>query len=551
MKSEQFGLKPIMPQQQLLAQQDALEGLVKDIWEKCLRVLDKKFPDLIDQNLMDQKENILNMKEDFKQLPTTDDNILFIKQTVQNVITKTSMSLMRFDKQQKAMQEQSLKWMLERMMGYALIERILKEESDSLDWCTCTAEYKRITLAILVVNETREKYPNKNQRLVYTSLASGGLLQDYVILSELLQSHTNMLVNLIDLEYPDIPTLAKKNLDPEEPRDLHMIEMKNRQEQAAIIDSFKIKMAQVISTKESTGVNYNFDVHIYQNAYEYITRAQQNPDEKSNILIMTDPSSRSFGMADFPSLANVINVWQDQAKNPIFTLYLPRHQGVHLYELVELHYDDEPLTVSERIMRYIRNQLITLITQTGANKQYTPRLVQALLDRTTLNKPVTDDVLARIGFPQLMEMRSNLKKQALKYGGSGDNLLQPLTPIKFGNAPVLLSWGSDAHITFQDLVWDALVPNAVVYALYKTDPLGQKYTDKVIKIYPETYKKSDVITPNSGRHYSYKSSDFEEEPAEEWPEEEQPIEEPEDIGEMGEPEEEDYFVPPGLYKRIL
>jgi len=37
---EQFDFKPIMPQQQLFAQKDALQDLVKNVWENCLKVLD-------------------------------------------------------------------------------------------------------------------------------------------------------------------------------------------------------------------------------------------------------------------------------------------------------------------------------------------------------------------------------------------------------------------------------------------------------------------------------------------------------------------------------
>lgn len=550
MEPEQVSIKPVMPQQQLLAKKDIIEGKVKYMWEECLKALDTIFPGLTEKTTTFTGSIV---KFDFEKLPKTDENVLLIKQTVQDVFNKIPKSFMRFDKQTKTIQEQALTQMLQRMITTALTETLLKEEGESLDWCTCIAEYKRITLALLVVNEAREKYPDKNQRIVYTSLASGSLLQDYVALSELLQTHTNILVNIIDLEYPDIPALAKKDLDPEDPRDLHMLEMKNKQEHAATIDSFKIKIAQIISTKP-VKVDYNFEVTIYQNAYDYITHAKQNPNDKSNILIMVDPSVGSFGMEDFPSLANVINIWVDEEKVPVFTLYLPRHHGAHLYELIGFLYEDKPITVSPKTMQYLRNVLFTLLVQTGVNKNYTPRLVQSFLSRTILNEQVTDEAMARIGFPQLMEMRSNLKKQALKDGYSGGNLVLPLTPIKLGNMPVLLSWGTDAHISFQDLVWDALVPNAIVYELYSTDPISRQDTDKIVKVNPETYKKSDVITPNSGRDSSVKP-EVEEELVEELPEEEivdqWQYTDDQDTDGMSEPEEERYFVPQGFYKRIL
>jgi len=342
----------------------------------------------------------------------------------------------------------------------------------------------------LLVNEIREKFPNKNQRIVYTSFASGNLLQDYVALSELLLSHTDILVNLIDLEYPDIPALAKKDLNIEEPHNLHMLEMKDKQECADMIDNFKVKIAQVISERRS-GENYNFEVNIYQNAYEYIARVQKNPDEKSNILILVDPSVGSFGMADFPSLSNVINVWIDQESLPVFTVYLPRHYGVHLYQAMEV--------ANSEIMQYLYNQLQSLIVHTGAGKNYTPHLVKAFLDKTIVfNKQITDEVLTS-SFPQLMQLRASLREEALKGGYAGDNLLQPLTPVKLGDVPILLAWGTDAHISFQDLVWNALAPKAIVYQLYAIDPTKSgNENDKIIKINPEVYKKADVVTPNSG-----------------------------------------------------
>jgi hypothetical protein len=300
------------------------------------------------------------------------------------------------------------------------------------------------------------------------------------------------LVNFIDLDYPDIPALAKEDLRAEEPHNLHMLEMKSKQESADMIDSFKVKIAQVISEKRSGYENYNFEVNTYQNAYEYIARVQKNPAEKSNILIMVDPSTGSFAMEDFPSLANIINVLIDQEKDPVFTIYLPRHHGAHLYQAIE--------GAHPKIMEYLHNQLIQLMVSTGVSKNYTANFVQALLDRAMIfDKQITDEVLAN-SFPQLMEIRANLKEQALEEAYIGDNLLQPLTPIKLGDVDILLSWGTDAHISFQDLVWDALAPKSIVYQFYAIDPIkSDDENNKIIKINPKEYKKDDVIVPNSGR----------------------------------------------------
>lgn len=485
---QQFDLKPFMPQQQLLAQRDELQDLVKDVWTNCLKLLDVKFSGLEEQN--PGNEGIMSVAMNFEKQPKTDENIFFIKNTVQGVIAKTPIISLRFDQKTKESQEQALKSLLERVVGEAFVELLLKDLSEPLDWCICIAEYKRIALVLLLVNEIREKFPSKNQQVVYTSFASGNLLLDYITLSELSLSHTNILVNLIDLEYPDIPALAKKDLSNETPSSLHMIEMKSKQENAEVIDSFKTKIAQIIS-KKSTNINYNIDINIYQNAYDYISYVQKNPKEKSNILVLVDPSSFVFGIADFPSLANVINVWIDSESKPVFTIYVPRHNEVYLYQAKR--------TNSTEIMGSLRNILTSLMKTTGANKYYTPKFTNALLENPMFDEQeITDELLAN-DFPKLMKIRANLRKEALKEGYADYDLLNPLTPVKLGEVPVLFSWGTDAHISFQDLVWNALASNAIVYELYAINPKKQgDNNNQIIKINPEIYKKTDVITPNAG-----------------------------------------------------
>ncbi len=506
----------VMSQQQLFAQKDELQNWVKEAWESCLKALKIEFPAFVVEQTLDD-EHIIEVKWDFERLLKSDDKIFFIRKTVQGVMGGVPIFFVKVG-QQREEQGLKLKEMLERMIINVFTELILKDISKPLDWCTCTAEYKRITLALLLINEIREKFPNKNDRIVYTSFASGSLLQDYVVLSELLLSHTNFLVNFIDLEYPDIPALIKKDLSTEYPRDLHMLEMKNKQETANMIDSFKIKMAQVMSER---GLDYNFDVDIYQNIYQYIASAQKNTDEKSNIMILVDPSVGSFGMANFPSLANVINVWIDQEKVPVFTIYLPRHHGAHLYQYQTTEIAGFGENTSSKIIESLRAQLLNLIESTGINKNYTSKFVNELLEKSIdFDKQITDEDLAKI-FPQLMEIRQELKEGDVQYEALEvealeveaqseelaedieaiqDNLMQELTPVQLGDVSVLLSWGTDAHISFQDLVWDALAKKAIVYQLYATDPIKlDDETKQIIKVNPEVYKKVDVITPNSGK----------------------------------------------------
>jgi hypothetical protein len=67
-----------------------------------------------------------------------------------------------------------------------------------------------------------------------------------------------------------------------------------------------------------------------------------------------------------------------------------------------------------QIMNNLRDQLRQLVVSTGANKNYTPRLTNALLERAiNFDKQITDELLSS-SFPQLMQIRADLKKQALE-----------------------------------------------------------------------------------------------------------------------------------------
>jgi hypothetical protein len=472
-QQESLHIKPFMSQQELLKQIPELEDWVGLVWFYSKREIARRFSDV--------KHSGYSLAGDIKKRPKNNDNILFIKNAVQDSIAKEEIPL-------KGVDELALKSITERILINRFNELLLQNPGKTLEWCPCIGEDKRIALILLVINELREKFPNKDQHIVYTSFASGNLLLDYLALSELLLSHKNILVNLIDLGYPDIPALSKKNLRTESPRDLHTLHMKTAQESADMIDSFKTKIAQLISQRPDA--HYNFEVNIYQNAYDYISYVQRNPKEKSTILLLVDPSVYFFGVEDFPSLANVVNVWinEEYMVKPLFTLYLPRHGEIHLYQ-------KKVSSASEK--EYLKDQLLSLIASAHNSKNPTTAFINALLERSMFSEKITDKLLEK-NFPNLSWMKDEGRKKALKEGEIDYDLLNSVTPIKLGDVPVLLSWASDAHISFQDLVWDAIVPNAIIYQLYAFDPEKRdNKNNKIIKINPEIYKKSDVVTPNA------------------------------------------------------
>jgi hypothetical protein len=91
---------------------------------------------------------------------------------------------------------------LQRMIYSSIMN--LYSELPLFKWCDCISDAQRITLAINVVNDICKQYsPNKSKGpLRYTSIATGSLLQDYIILEELkVRGFTKMTINLIDPGY--------------------------------------------------------------------------------------------------------------------------------------------------------------------------------------------------------------------------------------------------------------------------------------------------------------------------------------------------------------
>src|SRR5579864_740768 len=97
-------LEPIMPQYQLLAQKDALESLVKNVWEKCLNSLNFQFPGLAQKNPSD--ERIMSVNWEFeKQAKITSDNfdlIRAIESYVGAAFYQFPTSLIKFDQPEQA-----------------------------------------------------------------------------------------------------------------------------------------------------------------------------------------------------------------------------------------------------------------------------------------------------------------------------------------------------------------------------------------------------------------------------------------------------------------
>jgi len=503
----------------------ALEDVTIAIWNQSIDALKTQVQGLEHHKYDPAKPATYDPDKKRVRLPMTDANRTFIIDTVKQVVKSAPIKSDIFADQSTrgwlpAVQKMWASYwnmnqfrnMMTRVMTNCFIEFALKDQNKKMNWCTCIAEPKRIALVILMATDARNSFA-VSKKLIYTSFASGGLMQDYLLVSELFETFTDIDVNLIDLVYPDVLTLkAVKKQEEKIKREKkkgysarleHMDSLIKFHESAQLIDMFKTRIAQQISLKNKNK-QYHFEVTVYDNGYQYAQYAQKNPDEKSDILYLTDPAVGYDTTAQYPALANVVDIWINASpESSVFTLFMPHHQGVQLYELTneDVHMDKSaPSPKFEATRERLRDSLLDRIKHIGADKQYKPQLVQNLLGKPMASGTLTIQDLEKLGFSAIVgHWQSNRWKLSE---------LCDLKPFQIGTIPVLISLGVDPHVNFQDLVWQVLKPNALVYKLYHTDLYKLYHTDlsvlaalttaRIIKVDPVKHKYEDVISKNGG-----------------------------------------------------
>jgi hypothetical protein len=164
-----------------------------------------------------------------------------------------------------------------------------KEEYDirknNLFWCTeCSRDFtteRRLALIINFVYEIGKIFPDKNQKLVVTSFASGGLKQEFLTIATLLYlGYTNIQFNIIDIIYPhkaffpDFGTAAEGKTSEE-------LDVKSTDQ----LDDLQILSAKEVS-KYPKEIKLKFS--IYDDTYEYIFECEANPLLKSHAIMAVD-----------------------------------------------------------------------------------------------------------------------------------------------------------------------------------------------------------------------------------------------------------------------
>lgn len=487
--------------------------------------------------------------------------------------------------------------MLRRLLLRAFLEDF--NPSIQFEWCHCIDWQKRITLIVQLIHDIKEKYTNPAEQLVYTSFAAGGMLQDVLLLEELIQQgYRNIVVNLVDLGYPDPFTLRELLAQfPEDEQsrehflyffklsgmeaDLRVSEQEGDiakgKDYYTALNSLRIeRLKRDLNSRSEFG---QVSVNFYNSAIDYLARVQRYSNEKSNVLVMVDPDIYFFEISAYPSLGNVMGInitgMGKENKEPDFYIFMPKNRPVQIYmsqmsrakQLMGIATAEEQ--AKDMLRNKVKNKLIALAQQTGAWRQYSSLFRNQILSEFgSYNKNVIEELLNDMYYSltryatQTSEISDNegkihnLLKEVLgtlelirskKLIDTINVEIDTITRMNTVSNPDLgtvkqaamivdtvkrklrgsnsgisyeIKWYTDPHLVFQDFVLNATKPGAIIYELYKVDPISEKA--EIVHIDPKAYLTEDVISNNLGRYLTERESIEEEEEYEEEMESEGP-----------------------------
>lgn len=208
-----------------------------------------------------------------------------------------------------------------------IMEKIIHEQH-GLSWCNCdqAPAPQRIRLALKVFDRVVRQYPDCSQKIVYTSYASGKLLQDLIIIAGLIElGYSRLVINVIDIAY------ERKR------QDLSCL-------YAQIV--FGQQIRKILNSKQQQDSSYNPTVEIssYHNVYDYIEKARRGLVEKSHILIMVDPGNdlmhKDFEYYGQQAMASLI-LFELENKMTHIALYIPRSRNIRYFYAQSLAHGDK------------------------------------------------------------------------------------------------------------------------------------------------------------------------------------------------------------------
>ncbi len=210
-------------------------------------------------------------------------------------------------------------------------------------WCIRCPEaslIKRLSLILLLLQKVQAKF-NPGDHIVYTAFASGGLMQDYLTLSELVRlGYKNITINLIDHEYhPGHENYSQKKL------------LISTLQQKLETLNFKTSIQEYAFNKSATiGA-----INVFFTAYDYVDAVKQNKKLASNILLAVDVGQDPVKTEIYKEINTfelTINETIEE-KNKIIgklLLFIPKHGPVRLYANKEL--PELPKKIRKEILEF-------------------------------------------------------------------------------------------------------------------------------------------------------------------------------------------------------
>lgn len=223
-----------------------------------------------------------------------------------------------------------------------LVHTSLDEQYD-LTWCSCRQflPHERIFFIIQLILDIEQQFPDKKKPVVYTSLASGGLLQDYLTIQELILSgYNNIVINIIDAIYPDLTKLPKTYADRIKQLNKLKSSGKEKSPEASIIENslrienFQYHLGVLASNHPEIKPSLNFNY--FRSAHEYIMDVDDGMRPKTTVLIMVDPDRPAWYKATPETPASAINMillqkTPEPGQDDNFYLTLSSIEPLHVY----------------------------------------------------------------------------------------------------------------------------------------------------------------------------------------------------------------------------
>jgi hypothetical protein len=170
---------------------------------------------------------------------------------------------------------------------YRLVQKANKEiETADFGWCDCdnAGGNARISFSNDVISHVSKSFPEKSQKIVITSYGSGSLLNEYLIVSELLElGFKNLDINLIDSVYGSPESDAYK--------------LSLQSDDSFFLLHYRSDLAPMISgqiKKFETRVNSEGligKIRFFSNSEEYLQSINNGESLLSNIVLGIDISS--------------------------------------------------------------------------------------------------------------------------------------------------------------------------------------------------------------------------------------------------------------------